>query len=127
MLVCCGSHEFRLSRFDEVGKEWRFPRDSTCSQSQGASHSSSAVVGPSRLPRTGTSSKGSEMHGHWERDESGSRKWVTRASTQMTDDGEYQVPTRVSFYLPKFLQVSNGALDVLSDWRIMIDILVAPT
>jgi hypothetical protein len=80
-----------LSSFDEIGKEWRFPLP--FGKSQSPSHSRSAAVQghPSHVPSAGASSKGSEIHGHWEKDESGRRKWVTTASSQMTMHEEYQV------------------------------------
>jgi hypothetical protein len=71
-----------LFRFDEVGKEWRFP----ASKAKGSIRWAGSFAGSQSAP-----------DGHWEKDLQGNRAWVTSspkapvATSPITESSEYQV------------------------------------
>jgi hypothetical protein len=60
-------------RFDELGKEWRFPAKKDWIPTAGGGHSAT-VDSPTGARDLSTA------NGHWERDKKGNRKWVTTES-----------------------------------------------
>ncbi len=97
-----------LFRFDELGKEWRFPKSSSsihAAPRRNSENSSSSGKGASAprasAPRAEASHDASNTfnaynHGHWEKDENGTRKWVTidsptAAASAAPGKGEIQV------------------------------------
>ena len=97
-----------LFRLDELGKEWRFPksgsnihaaprRNSENSSSSGkGAPAPRAEVPLAEAPHDASSTFNAHNHGHWEKDENCTRKWVTidspsAATSAAPGKGEIQV------------------------------------
>ncbi len=100
-----------LFRLDELGKEWRFPKSGSnihAAPRRNSENSSSSGKGASapRAPRASapraeashdaSNTVNAHNHGHWEKDENCTRKWVTidspsAATSAALGKGEIQV------------------------------------
>ena len=82
---------FAHRRFDELGKEWRFP-SSGKKEARGPKISTAAGGGSSsKSPAAETPGDVSDGNGFWERDEAGNRKWVPTATSLDTNASSDEV------------------------------------